>query len=422
MVIIEKCAFCGKSIDEVNKLVKSPFDESIYICDKCSRTVTALIQRDDRMEVCKSRKMWEEKKRMEREKRKQAEKEPFNMTPHQIHRELDRFIIGQENAKKVLSVAIYNHNKRLHDESGLIKKLNILLADPTECGKTLLAKTMAKLLNVPFVIVDATSMTEAGYVGDDVEICLQRLLEVADGDLELAQKGIVYLDEIDKIARTGKNRATTKDISGEGVQASLLKLMEGCEVSVSIKVKQPQMEKVTFDTSNILFICGGAFEGLFDSPENKPIGFFPEKPDASDTGQAVNKKLTQDSLKKYGLMTELIGRLPVLCTLSELNENDLIRILTEPEDAITKEYQLLFEKDGVSLIFEEDALLQIANMASSQRTGARGLRTILEDVLFPIMYDLPEYEISECTVTKETLHTKIPTIVKKGQTAASASY
>lgn len=358
---------------------------------------------------------------MEKEKKKQAEKEPFNMTPHQIHRELDRFIIGQENAKKVLSVAIYNHNKRLHDESGLIKKSNILLAGPTGCGKTLLAKTMAKILNVPFVIIDATSMTEAGYVGDDVEVCLQRLLDAADNDLELAQKGIVYLDEIDKLARVGKNRSTTKDISGEGVQASLLKLMEGCEVSVSIKRKQLQMEKVTFDTSNILFICGGAFEGLFDSPENKPIGFFPEKPEASDTGQTANEKLTQDALKKYGMMPELIGRLPVLCALTELNENDLVRILTEPEDAITKEYQLLFEKDGVSLIFEEDALLEIAKMASSQGTGARGLRTILEEALLQTMYDLPGYDICECIITKETVQTKVPTIVKKRQAAPPAT-
>lgn len=370
--IIQRCAFCGKDIEEVNKLVKSPFDESIYICDKCSRTVISLIQRDDRMEVCKSRRVREEKRRIERERRKQAEKEPFNMTPHQIHRELDRFIIGQEQAKKVLSVAIYNHNKRLHDESSLIKKSNILLAGPTGCGKTLLAKTMAKILNVPFVIIDATSMTEAGYVGDDVEVCLQRLLDAADNDLELAQKGIVYLDEIDKIARTGKNRATTKDISGEGVQASLLKLMEGCEVSVSIKRKELQMEKIIFNTSNVLFICGGAFEGLFDNSKNNAIGFNTEDSEVKSTNHTLNEKLTPDTLKKYGLMPELIGRLPVLCALTELNENDLIRILTEPEDAITKEYQLLFEKDGASLIFEEDALLEIAKMASSQGTGGKG--------------------------------------------------
>ena len=240
--MIKRCAFCGKDIDEVNKLVKSSFDENIYICDKCSRTVVSLIQRDDRMEICKSRKMQEEKKKRERKKVEETKQEAFTLTPHQIHKELDRWIIGQEKAKKVLSVAIYNHNKRLNDESGLIKKSNILLAGPTGCGKTLLAKTLGKMLGVPFVIADATSLTEAGYVGEDVEICLQRLLEVADGNLELAQKGIVYLDEIDKIARTGENRSITRDISGEGVQSSLLKLMEGCEISLNIKKNHLQME------------------------------------------------------------------------------------------------------------------------------------------------------------------------------------
>lgn len=421
--IIERCAFCGRDIDEVNKLIKSAYDESVYICDKCSRTVMSLIQRDDRMEVCKSKRVWEEKRRMEREKKRKEAEKPFTLTPHQIHKELDRFIIGQEQAKKVLSVAIYNHNKRLHDKSGLIKKSNILLAGPTGCGKTLLARTMAKILNVPFVIVDATSMTEAGYVGDDVEICLQRLLDAADDDLELAQKGIVYLDEIDKIARIGESRGKTRDISGEGVQSSLLKLMEGCEVSVTIKKKQPQMEKITFDTSNILFICGGAFEGLLGSTESQPIGFSSGKSGTADIGQEITGKLTQDSLKKYGLMPELVGRLPVLCPLSELNGHDLIRILTEPEDAITKEYQLLFEKDGTSLIFEEDALLEIANLALAKGTGARGLRTILENALLQTMYDLPEQDILECIITKECIQTKVPTtIIRKEPPAASAPY
>lgn len=358
---------------------------------------------------------------MEREKKREEAEKPFTLTPHQIHRELDRFVIGQEKAKKVLSVAIYNHHKRLHDESGLIKKSNILLAGPTGCGKTLLARTMAKILNVPFVIVDVTNMTEAGYVGEDVEICLQRLLDAAGDDLELAQKGVVYLDEIDKIARAGGNRGITRDISGEGVQSSLLKLMEGCEVSLNAKKKQLQMEKITFDTSNVLFICGGAFEGLLDSTENQPIGFSPGNPGTADIGQEINGKLTQDSLKKYGLKPELVGRLPVLCPLSELNGHDLTRILTEPEDAITKEYQLLFEKDWASLIFEEDALHEIANLALAKGTGARGLRTILEDVLLPTMYDLPGQDISECIISKETIHTKIPTIVKRGQAAATVS-
>lgn len=420
--IIERCAFCGRDIDEVNKLIKSTYDESVYICDKCSRTVMSLIQRDDRMEICKSKKVWEEKRRMEREKKRKEAEKPFNLTPHQIHKELDRFIIGQENAKKVLSVAIYNHNKRLNDGSGLIKKSNILLAGPTGCGKTLLARTMAKILNLPFVIVDVTSMTEAGYVGEDVESCLQRLLEVADGDLELAQKGIVYLDEIDKIARTGEHKAATKDISGEGVQAGLLKLMEGCEVSVTISKKQLQMEKITFDTSNVLFICGGAFEGLFDKEIEKSIGFNTCEPKMADAGQPETEKLTQDSLKKYGLMPELVGRIPVLCALAELNEHDLVRILSEPEDSIVKEYSMLFETDGTALTFEEEALHEIAGMAITKGTGARGLRTILEDVLLPIMYDLPEQEIHECTITKETIHTKIPILIGNGQTAASASY
>lgn len=382
----------------------------------------SLIQRDDRMEVCKSKKVWEEKRRMEREKKRKEAEKPFTLTPHQIHKELDRFIIGQENAKKVLSVAIYNHNKRLNDGSGLIKKSNILLAGPTGCGKTLLARTMAKLLNVPFVIIDVTSLTETGYVGDDVEVCLQRLLDAADGDLPLAQKGIVYLDEIDKIARIGRNRTAMKDISGEGVQARLLKLMEGCEVSVSIKSSHLQMEKVIFNTSNVLFICGGAFEGLFDKEIEKSIGFNTCEPKMADTGQPETEKLTQDSLKKYGLMPELVGRIPVLCALAELNGHDLVRILSEPEDSILKEYSLLFEKDGTALTFEEEALHEIAGMAIAKGTGARGLRTILEHILLPIMYDLPEQDISECIVSKETIHNKIPTIIKKGQTAASASY
>lgn len=421
-MIVEKCAFCGKSIEEVSKLVKSSYDENIFICDKCSRTVVSLIQKDDRMEICRSRRMQQEKmKRWKEEKKEDAEQKSFSLTPHQIHKELDRFIIGQEKAKKVLSVAIYNHNKRLHDESGLIKKSNILLAGPTGCGKTLLAKTLAKILGVPFVIADATKFTEAGYVGEDVEVCLQRLFEVADGDLELAQKEIVYLDEIDKIARNGENRSITRDVSGEGVQSSLLKLMEGCEVSLSVKGNHFQMEKTVFDTSNVLFICGGAFEGLIDNERNKSIGFACEKFEIVNADETSNEKLTPEALKKYGLMPELIGRLPVLCALAELNEDDLIRILTEPEDAITKEYQLLFEKDDVILTFEEDALHEIGKTALEKKTGARGLRTILEDILLQTMYDLPEQDMSECIITKETINTKIPIVIRKEQTAMPAS-
>jgi len=423
VIPIETCAFCGKDKEHVNKMVKSSYDKNIFICDKCSRTVISLIQKDDRMEICKSKRMQQEKRKREKEgKKEEAEKEPFTLTPHQIHKELDRFIIGQERAKKVLSVAIYNHNKRLNDESGLIKKSNILLAGPTGCGKTLLAKTLAKMLGVPFVIADATNLTEAGYVGEDVEACLQKLLEMADGDLELAQKGIVYLDEIDKIARTGENKSDIRDISGEGVQSSLLKLIEGCEVSVNTKGNHFQMGKVTFNTSNVLFICGGAFEGLFDNEENNPIGFGSGKLEVVDAEQMANEKLTSDALKKYGLMPELIGRLPVLCALTELSEDDLVSILIKPEDAITKEYQLLFEKDGVNLIFEEDALKEIAKVALCKGTGARGLRTILEDILLQIMYDLPEQKnISKCIITEDTLHTKIPVLRKRRKSASSIS-
>ena len=414
MILIERCAFCGKDIDHVNKMVKSSINDSIYICDRCNSIVSGLIRKDDVMEIHKSRRVQEEKKKRERKERLEKPKqETFTLTPHQIHKELDRWIIGQEKAKKVLSVAIYNHNKRLNDESGLIKKSNILLAGPTGCGKTLLAKTIAKILNVPFVIVDVTGMTEAGYVGEDVEICLQRLLDAAGDDLELAQKGIVYLDEIDKIARTGENRSITRDISGEGVQSSLLKLMEGCEVSINIKKNHLQMEQVIFDTSNVLFICGGAFEGLFDNEDTKPIGFASSGLEVMESSEVMNEKLTPNSLKKYGLTPELIGRLPVLCALTELNEDELVRILTEPEDAITKEYQLLFEKDGVNLTFEPDAMHEIARIALEKRTGGRGLRTILEDVLLEIMYDIPEQDISKCIINKETIHTKIPIMVKK---------
>lgn len=431
-VIIETCAFCGRTIMQVTQLVKSPVNNKIYICDKCNQITSAVISGEiNHKSASNLRQHWKNAANMEVLNRKSRWNDiVFNLTPSQIHHELDRFIIGQEHAKKVLSVAIYNHNKRLHDSTGLIKKSNILLAGPSGCGKTLFARTLAKILDVPFVIADATSLTEAGYVGDDVEICIQQLIAAADGDIEWAQKGIVYIDEIDKIARTGENRSITRDVSGQGVQESLLKLIEGCTISVPIsdRRKHPHGNNVQFDTTNVLFICGGAFEGLFDTERKTAVGFNTEQPKIDDDEKA-NKKLTSEALKKYGIMPELIGRLHVKCALTELTEDELVHVLTEPEDAITKEYQTLFKQDGVDLVYEEKALHEIAKHAIEKKTGARGLRSILEDVILDAMYTIPDKKdnISKCIITKESIQTKKPRIIKKRQkrkntaTAAEAS-
>lgn len=408
---MEKCAFCGRTIDEVNRMVTSPLRSNIYICDECAFIAASLAS--DEINKHDSQTLRNASANPHSNNNKISLNTSFLMTPSQIHQELDKYVIGQEQAKKILSVAIYNHNKRLNDKTGLIKKSNILIAGLSGCGKTLLARTLAKMLNVPFVIADATSLTEAGYVGDDVEVCLQRLIEVADGDIDLAQKGIIYIDEIDKIARAGENKSITRDVSGEGVQASLLKLIEGCEVSVPVSArrKHPNGNNVTFNTSNVLFICGGAFEGLIKtSSQRTNIGFLPFDNNIQDE---VPSALNPESLVKYGLMPEFVGRLPILCTLTDLKEDDLIRVLTEPEDAITKEYALLFDKDGVKLTYEEDALREIARLAISKNTGARGLRSILEDVMLDIMYVLPDRnDIKECIITKDSISTKEPVLIR----------
>ena len=401
------CSFCGKKISQVNRLIQAP-DGDACICDVCAKTAARLGGESERKNATNVRKKLESSCLGT----KTAKKGPA-ATPSEIRRQLDRFIIGQDKAKKVLSVALYNHSKRLQDKSGLIKKSNILLIGPSGCGKTLLARTLARLMDVPFAIADATAMTQAGYAGDDVETCLQRLLDAAGGDVELAQKGVVYLDEIDKIACRGSHRGTA-DVSGEGVQAALLKLIEGSEVSVpaSGSRKNPMGETIVMDTKDILFVCGGAFQELTDGNRKSgyPIGFLSEynQPDFPAN------PCSPDALVRYGMMPEFIGRLPVICTLEGLTEDDMVRILTEPEDAVTKEFELLLKKDRVKLVFEPEALSEIARSAVSRNTGARGLRSILEDIMLDIMYELPDLDdISKCIVTKESISTKKPMLIKK---------